>query len=344
MAMLDAMEGLVKRYYRATLIVAVPLVPRRRSHCRASLHALQSTPGDLIQMREILRAEIGQLMVLAIAPAIFHRIEFRRIGAHERKPKPSLARFDILPDLAAPVRAEPVPDYLQFTPQVATQMSKKLHDLGPLDCARIEPEVEVPGRDPRDGRPVLSVEVHLQHRRLPMGCPRPDAMGPLAPWLAQSAAGNSSSRPKAGARLASGCTAHRKLSGSTRAPGQRLQPAGIPQASGPAFSAGSTCRTCMGGQLRGPAYSAGPAQATAALRVQGRDAATHPTGGSRHAPSDVGLGHARRQQPRRLPAALFQCREIPTHPLPIIVSLCWLIVAGTIVQNSATVTLFRKSQ
>ena len=156
------------------------LFPKGRDQGPAALHASQSAAGEAAEVREIFRAEIPQLMLLAVAPHIFNRIEFWRVRGQKRHLKLPVAGLDVLVNSAAAVRFEPIPDDEQLARQLPPQVAQEVHDLGALDGARIKPEVKGPYRHPGHHRQPFPVERQLHHRRLTAGCPSPDPMRPLA--------------------------------------------------------------------------------------------------------------------------------------------------------------------
>lgn len=56
------------------------------------------------QLGEILRAEIGQFVLLAVSPDVFDRIQFRRIGRQTLQMDAVVLLSDVIPDQAAAVK------------------------------------------------------------------------------------------------------------------------------------------------------------------------------------------------------------------------------------------------
>jgi len=105
-------------------------------------------------------------MLLAIAPDVFHRVEFWRVCWQELQLNAATLLGDELPHQPAAMSGQAVPDYGQPAADVPLQVSQELDYLWRLDAAGEESEVEVPYRDSRHGRKALPVEGVLQHRRL----------------------------------------------------------------------------------------------------------------------------------------------------------------------------------
>lgn len=63
------------------------MLPERPDQTGAATHPLQRAEGVYAQLAQILRAEIGQFVLLEMAPDVFGRIQFGRIGGKELQPK-----------------------------------------------------------------------------------------------------------------------------------------------------------------------------------------------------------------------------------------------------------------
>jgi len=87
---------------------------------------------------------------------------------------------DEIPNYAAAVRCQSVPDDQQPSGYVAEQMGEEQDYLRRTNGARKKTEVKVPPCDPRHSRKCLPVEVILQHRGLSFRRPGAAAVGPLA--------------------------------------------------------------------------------------------------------------------------------------------------------------------
>lgn len=117
--------------------------------------------------------------MFAIAPDELDWIELRRIGRQLRQPKLTFRSCHILLDAPTPMGRQPVPDNEELAGHLAPQVAQEVEDLRRFDRAPIEPEVEVPHRDPRDGRQHLPIEAQLQHRRVPAWGPGPHPVRPF---------------------------------------------------------------------------------------------------------------------------------------------------------------------
>jgi hypothetical protein len=59
------------------------LLPEGSHQSRAPTHPAQGFASGPTQLAKVLWAEIGQVMLLAVSPDVFHWVEFRRIGRQE---------------------------------------------------------------------------------------------------------------------------------------------------------------------------------------------------------------------------------------------------------------------
>jgi len=140
----------------------------------------QSLAGSPAEVGKILGAEIGKFVLLAIAPDIFDRIEFRCIGWQTLQMDAAVLLLDVIPDQAAAVRGQSIPDHRERPANVLLQVFEELDHLRPLDAAGEESKVEIPNGDAGDGRKTVPVEGILQHRRLAPRRPGADPMRSLA--------------------------------------------------------------------------------------------------------------------------------------------------------------------
>jgi len=131
-------------------------------------HSLQGFSSRLTQLRVILGTDVRQLMLLPVAPDVFDRIQFGRIGREVfRQDLPSEAIPGTLaPDGCGGPTSGPRPaaaacEYAGPAPQATT--------LWTLHRSRTEAKEETPERKPGHCRQGLQVEVVGEHPRLPPG-------------------------------------------------------------------------------------------------------------------------------------------------------------------------------
>jgi hypothetical protein len=149
------------------------LLPEGFDQGSAATHAPEGVACVPAQLGEGLRAEVGQLMLFAVAPDVLNRIELGSVGGQELDVDRPLLCGDIIPDQTAAMGREPVSDDRQFARKMPAQMAQETHHLRCLDGTGKELEIEVPNRDPGDGREAFPVERILQHRSLPTRGPSP---------------------------------------------------------------------------------------------------------------------------------------------------------------------------
>ena len=119
-------------------------------------------------------------MLLPVGPQIFDWVQFRSVGGQKLDPNPPTLLPDEVPNCAAAVRCQSVPNDQQLPGYVAEQMGEEQDHLRRTNGARKETEVKVLPGDPCHSRKRLPVEVVLQHRRLCFGRPGAAAVRPLA--------------------------------------------------------------------------------------------------------------------------------------------------------------------
>lgn len=146
----------------------------------AAAHSAKSLAGGPAQLGEILWAEVGQLMLFAVAPDVFHRVKFRRVsGQILQMDVPTLGGYEGAHQATA-VDRQPIPNNQQLGANVPLEVSQELNDLRGLDGSGEKAEVEVPDGNPRHGRKALPVEGVLQDRGLATRSPSADPVWALA--------------------------------------------------------------------------------------------------------------------------------------------------------------------
>lgn len=119
-------------------------------------------------------------MLLAVAPNVFNRIEFRRIGRQKLQLNCTTLPGDKLPYQSAAMDGQSVPDDGQAAADVPLKMFQELDDLRRFDAAGEKPKIKVPDRDPGHSRETLPVEGVLQHGSLAARSPGAHPVRPLA--------------------------------------------------------------------------------------------------------------------------------------------------------------------
>jgi hypothetical protein len=141
--------------------------------------AAQSVGGPAGELPEITGSEIGQFVLFPIGPQVFDGVEFGSIGREAFNPEfPAQVGNVLAHDLGA-VDGGAVPDNEQAAGKVALEMIEELDDLRTFDAALEKSEVTVPEGDPCYGGKVVPTEGVEQQRGLPLGRPRPHAVGLL---------------------------------------------------------------------------------------------------------------------------------------------------------------------
>ena len=156
------------------------LSPKGFHQSRPSTHATQCLACRPTQLRKILRAKIGQLMLFAVAPDVLHRVKFRRISGQKLQLDGSALLGDKLPHQSAPMSRQAIPNDGQGTADVPLKMFQELDDLRRLDASWEKAEIEVPDGYAGDGRQAFPVERKLQHRCLATRGPSANSVRSLA--------------------------------------------------------------------------------------------------------------------------------------------------------------------
>jgi len=155
------------------------LLPEGFHQAGPAAHPPQGFSGSLRQLKEVFRAEVGQLVLLAVPPNVFDRVKLRRVSRQVlHMDLPLLAR-DKLAYRSTAVHRQSIPDNQQLGGDVSLEVLQELNDLLRLNRSREQSEVEAPDRNASYRRKALPVERILQNRRLPPWRPGPDTVGPL---------------------------------------------------------------------------------------------------------------------------------------------------------------------
>jgi len=139
------------------------LFPECSDQLGAATHPGQGLATSLAQLGQVARAEVGQLALYEIAPDVFGRIEFRRIGGQRLDPDFPIQAIQIVLHQTAAVNGCAIPNHRELAADVPLEMFEELNDLRALDRAGVESEIEVPESQTRNHRKALPVEVVLQH-------------------------------------------------------------------------------------------------------------------------------------------------------------------------------------
>ena len=130
----------------------------------ASAHAPQGARGGVTQFPAVLGTEVGQFMLLEMPPDVLGGIEFGGIGWQGLQVNALVQCADEVTHCPTAVNTGAIPDNQQSSGQMPQQMAQELDDLGALNRAVKELEVEVGGGQPRHNRELLPIEVILQDR------------------------------------------------------------------------------------------------------------------------------------------------------------------------------------
>ena len=126
----------------------------------ASAHAPQGARGGVTQFPAVLGTEVGQFMLLEMPPDVLGGIEFGGIGWQGLQVNALVQCADEVTHCPTAVNTGAIPDNQQSSGQMPQQMAQELDDLGALNRAVKELEVEVGEGQPRHNRELLPVASH----------------------------------------------------------------------------------------------------------------------------------------------------------------------------------------
>ena len=135
--------------------------------------AAQGGGGVQAQFVELADQQVAQFVFLEVAPEIFHRIEFGRIGREAFDHQPARRGRHEVPNQGAAVNRCSIPDDQQRARQVPEQHFQKRHHLGRTDAAGVHPKEEPLPTQARDEGESLPTESFLEHGRLAFSAPGP---------------------------------------------------------------------------------------------------------------------------------------------------------------------------
>lgn len=115
-------------------------------------------------------------MLFEVAPHIFYWVEFRSVGGETRGKDSSLQSVEVLADQPTAVNGRAIPNDQQFAGELPPKMLQEFDHLRALDCARIEPKIEIPNGDAADDRKLLPIEIKFQNGCLSAGSPGANAV------------------------------------------------------------------------------------------------------------------------------------------------------------------------
>ena len=119
-------------------------------------------------------------MLFAMAPDIFHGVQFGGVGGKIFQFNGAALIGHEVAHQSAAMSGQAVPNNDQPFWNMSAQVAQELDDLRPFDAAGKQLKVEVPDRQPGDGREAFPVETVLQDRRLAFGRPGAHAMRAFA--------------------------------------------------------------------------------------------------------------------------------------------------------------------
>lgn len=144
------------------------------------LCTLEVVACSRLQFAEVVRTVVGHGVTLEPGPQILHWIEVWCVGRQVGDLDMPVQAVDVVAYKVAVVRPCTIPDHQQGLFQMAFERLEELDKLFLLDAAFVNSEQAVGSCQSSDDRDVVPVEVKLDDRCLPLGCPGTHTRGPLA--------------------------------------------------------------------------------------------------------------------------------------------------------------------
>src|ERR1700690_160136 len=162
------------------LELQLSLLPERPDQGRTSLHGAQAVARSALQVAEVRGAAVGEFVVLEMAPDVFGRIQFGRVGGQLFDLNGTVQGLQVVAHERRAMGSQSVPDDQQRLADLLPEGVQELDDLRSLDGAGKESEIEAAEGDSGNDRQLAPVEVVLQDRSLALRRPGTHSGRPLA--------------------------------------------------------------------------------------------------------------------------------------------------------------------
>jgi len=115
-------------------------------------HSTKSTSGLKAQIPAVFWTKVGQFVIFPVAPDIFGRVEFRRIGWQTFRHDMVTERSNEVFDQMTAMNGGAIPDQEESSREAAYQALQKLNNLRAFDGSLEKTEVKVVKAQPGDDR------------------------------------------------------------------------------------------------------------------------------------------------------------------------------------------------
>lgn len=146
----------------------------------SSAHPAQSGGCFPAQFPRLGRDEVGYFMGFEVAPHIFDRVEFGRIGGQPLNLDATLGGGDEVLDEQASVNRCAIPDNQQLSGNVLPEVLEEFDDLRAFDAPSMNLEVEPPQRQAANDREAFPIKGFVQDGRFSARSPSANPCGPGA--------------------------------------------------------------------------------------------------------------------------------------------------------------------
>lgn len=109
-----------------TLKTKFSLFPEGKNEGRSSADALEDFGSGMSEIPKLSGTEVGQRVLLKVAPQVFHRVKFRRVSGNELHLQSLTLSGDKLADDLAAVNRRAIPQDQELARQVAQEMAQEL--------------------------------------------------------------------------------------------------------------------------------------------------------------------------------------------------------------------------
>jgi hypothetical protein len=156
------------------------LVVTRGDDGGPAAQSAQGGGGFQAQFPSLSGDQVGNFVGFEMAPHVFHRIEFGRIGRQAMDLQTPFCAGNEAFDQGTAMNGRAVPQDENLSGNMPQEVLQKENDLGALDAAGIKLKVEAPKRQSANEGKALPIEGFLQKRGLPAWRPSASPAGARA--------------------------------------------------------------------------------------------------------------------------------------------------------------------
>lgn len=144
------------------------------------LRTLELVARGRLQLAQVVGAVVGHRVTLEPCPQVFHWIEVGGVGWQIGNLNMPVQAVHVVAHKVAVMRPGAIPYHQQGLFQMSLERLEEFDKLFLLDAAFVKPKQAIGGREARDDRDVIPVEVELDDGSFSLGCPCTHTRGALA--------------------------------------------------------------------------------------------------------------------------------------------------------------------